>query len=809
MPLVPVCLRNLAIALLLIPAAGRAGATDPAGAAPACPAPNPELLARRWPASWIAPPGASLTEYGVFHFRKRFTVAAVPGHFVVHVSADNRYRLAVNGTPVCSGPQRGDRLRWRFDSVDLAPYLRAGDNILAATVWNYGEERPYALMSLETGLIVQGDGPAEQGVNTDATWRVWRDAAYTPIPPDRARLRGFYVAGPGDRLDGMAYPWGWERVEFDDSKWAGPRLLEAGKPYGFGTDLARWLCPRSLPLMEETPQRLARVRRAAGVAPAEGFLEGRAPLVVPAGGEARLLLDQGFETNALPWLTVSGGRGATVVLAYAEALVDAAGTKGNRDEVEGRELAGVEDCFLPDGGPRRRFSTLDFRCYRYLELRVRTAAEPLVIEDISAVATGYPFRENGSFASDDPELARLWEVGWRTARLCAFETYMDCPYYERLQYIGDARIQGLISLYVSGDDRLLRNAITLFDESRIPEGLTQSRYPSASTQIINTFSLLWIGMVHDYWMHRDDAAFVAARLDGVEDVLRWFEQRVDPATGLLGPLPYWTFVDWPDAWPWDTASDTGGEAPGAHTGGSAIVSLQFAMALDQAAELFRAFGRPGPADRYAELAARLRAATLDRCWDEGRRLLADTPEKRSFSQHAGALAVLAGAVRGEAARGLIRRVAADRSLVPCTLYFRFYLLRALKTAGLGDAYLEHLGPWREMLARGLTTCAERLDPTRSDCHAWSASPVYELLATVCGIEPGSPGFKTVRIAPHLGALRRAEGTVPHPAGFIRVQLTREAAGMRARISLPGTLAGEFIWNGKTVPLHPGDQELQL
>jgi hypothetical protein len=296
---------------------------------------------------------------------------------------------------------------------------------------------------------------------------------------------------------------------------------------------------------------------------------------------------------------------------------------------------------------------------------------------------------------------------------------------------------------------------------------------------------------------------------GIQAVLDWFEKHIDAKTGMLGGLPYWSFVDWPDEWPWDVAADIGGEAPGAHSGGSAIVSLQFAMALDQAADLFHASGRHGPADRYAELAGKLRAATLRHCWDEQRRLLADTPEKRSFSQHANALAVLAGAVQGEPARELVQRVLADRSLVPCTLYFRFYLLRALKAAGLGDAYLDQLGPWKDMIARGLTTFAERPEPTRSDCHAWSASPLYEFLATVCGVEPASPGFKTVRIAPHLGTLRHAEGVVPHPAGPIRVQLTREATGLRAQVNLPGSLTGELIWNGKTVPLHPGDQEFDL
>jgi alpha-L-rhamnosidase len=772
-------------------------------------APNPSLLHSRWPAHWIAPADAPLSEYGVFLFRKRFSLPAVPQKFIVHVSADNRYRLFVNGVPVCFGPQRGEPMYWFYDPVDLAPYLRAGDNVLAAQVWNYGEERPFALMSVRTGLIVQGDGPPEQIVNTGDGWRVQVDAGYSPVIPDRARLRTFIVVGPGDQIAAARHPWGWEQVVFDDSGWTTPRWLEPGTPAGFGTDLVRWLSPRTIPFMAETPQRFAAVRRTTGPEPGADFLAGRAPWIVPPHTNARLLVDQGFETDAFPELVVSGGREAKVTLAYAEALVDSTGGKGNRNEVAGRELVGVEDRFSPDGGMGRIFTTLDFRCYRYVELRVETGTEALTVEALRSRATGYPFVENGAFAADDPSLARIWDAGWRTARLCAFETYMDCPYYERLQYVGDTRIQALISLYVSGDDRLMRNAIELFDRSRIPGGLTQSRYPSASLQVINTFSLFWIGMVHDYWQLRDDPTFVAARLRGIENVLAWFEERLDAQTGLLGPLPYWTFVDWPEVWPWDDAKGYGGEPPGAREGGSSIVTLQYAMALDQAAELFRANGRIKQAEHYVKISEGLRAATLRRCWDKSRRLLADTPARTSFSQHANALAVLSGAVRGDHARDLISRTLTDRSLVPCTLYFRFYLLRALKTAGLGDQYLEELGPWRDMLALGLSTFAERPEPTRSDCHAWSASPVYEFLATVCGIEPGSPGFKTVRIEPHLGRLNRAAGTVPHPAGPIQVELTRAAGTLRVRVDLPGALTGAFVWNGKNIPLHRGTQEFDL
>ncbi len=780
-----------------------------AAASGAIPANSPRLLTERWPASWITHPAAPKNEYGVYLFRKQIELAGRPEHFLVHVTADARYRLFVNGQSVCFGPQRGDPLVWRYDSIDLAPWLLAGTNVIAAQVWSYGEHAPYAIMSQRTGFLLQGDSAAESGVDTNVSWKVSRDAAYQPITPDRARLKTFIVVGPGDRVEGSAHPWGWTTVGFNDQGWSAPRLLGPGIPYGWGTDVNWWLKPRSIPFMEETPLRLARVRRARGVEVAAGFVEGKAPLTVPARSRATVLLDQGYETNAFPQLTVSGGKGGRVALTYAEGLFDQNGQKGNRDEIEGRELVGIGDEFHPDGGAHRRFAPLDYRTYRYLQLEIETGDEALVVEDLHGNFTAYPFAEHGSFTSDDPSLAQIWNVGWRTARLCAFETYVDCPYYEQLQYVGDTRIQSLISLYVAGDDRLMRNAIESLDRSRIPDGLTQSRYPSVSPQIINTFSLFWIDMIHDYWMHRDDAAFIRAQLPGLETVLGWFERKIDPATGLLGPLPYWTFVDWTDQWPWNETLGDGGVPDGAKQGGSSIVSLQLAGTLQRAGELCRAFGRTELAGHYEQLAASLRAAAVRSCWDEKRRLFADTPEKKIFSQHANVMAVLSGAITGDAARELIQRVAGDKSLIQSSLYFRFYLLRAMKLAGLGDEYLARLGPWRAMLAEGLTTFAEIPVHPRSDCHAWSASPVYELLATVCGIEPGSPGFATVRIEPHLGSLPRAEGKVPHPKGEIAVTLQRDGSGLTAKVMLPAGLKGTFVWQGRSTPLGAGEQTLRF
>jgi hypothetical protein len=188
-------------------------------------------------------------------------------------------------------------------------------------------------------------------------------------------------------------------------------------------------------------------------------------------------------------------------------------------------------------------------------------------------------------------------------------------------------------------------------------------------------------------------------------------------------------------------------------------------------------------------------------------MYADTPAKLSFSQHAQSLAVLAQMVEGDGARDLILRTTMDPDLTQATIYFRFYLYSALNAAGEGDRYLDTLGEYREQLARGLTTWAESPEPSRSDCHAWGASPNYELFHTVLGIESAAPGFKSVLIRPFLGKLDHVSGTIPHPDGEITVNLERAGGKLHATVSLPSGVSGEFVWAAERRPLHPGANAL--
>jgi hypothetical protein len=761
-------------------------------------------------ASWIFPPGVAGNEFGVFHFRRVFELDTRPSTFVVHVSADNRYRLFVNGKQVSSGPQRSDLMHWRYETVDLAPHLQTGRNVLAAVVWNWGAERPVAQFSRQTAFLLQGNSPREAAVNSGPGWKVLRNDGYSPIPVVGSAVGGYFASPPGEAIDARRYPWGWEQIDFSEKGWvaavagegfrARRTQLRASNPFG---EAGGWqLVPRSIPPMEESPIRFATVRRSEGTASDGGFLRGTSDAVVPARTRAVILVDQAHLTNAFTVLETSGGAGSAVALVYAEALKDGNGNKGNRNEIEGKTIAGVRDEFRPDGGERRRFRTLWFRTYRYVQLEIDTADEPLRIHDLHGIFVGYPFELVARFDSDLAWLADMWEINWRGARLCAWETYFDTPYYEQLQYVGDTRIQALITLYMSDDDRLVRQAIEHFDLSRIPEGITASRYPSDLGQYIPTFSPIWVAMVHDFWMHRDDPEFVRGFLPGIRAVVSWFERRVDES-GMLGPISWWPYVDWAREW-------ERGVPPGGAEGHSTVISLQFVYALDRAAELEEALGVSALADRYRRLAEKVRDAVRSRSWDAARKLFRDTPEARTYSQQANVMAVLTDAVPPAEQKAVLERVLSDATLTQSTYYFSYYQLEALRKAGLGDRYVAQLAPWRGMLALGLTTVPETPEPTRSDSHAWSAHPNYGLLATVLGVRPAEPGFKKVRIAPHLGPLRRAEGRVPHPRGAIVVRLARtEGGGLRGEVTLPEGLEGVLQWGGKEIALRPGRQELSF
>jgi alpha-L-rhamnosidase len=764
----------------------------------------------QWDAEWIACPDAPARDEAVFHFRKQLTLTQRPANFMVEVSADNQFVLYVNGQRAGSGPARGDLGHWRFETVDLAPFLHPGENWIGATVWNFGAQSALAQVSDRTGFYLNPSDPQNSALETNASWEVEREMAIETLPRASGLGRAYYAAEPATRVDARSYDWDWENSA-SRGKWQKAVSLGKGGLRDAADLHVNWrFVPDTLPAMQMEQEPVGHVVRASGVSGATAF-PARA-LVVPSHSKTSLLIDRTHLTTAYPELSVSGGKDAIVRLTYTEALTDKNGFKGNRNEIEGKTANGVYDEFVADGGSHRVFEPLTWRTWRYLQIDIETADQPISLEDLRSWFTAYPFIERASFRGDDSSLEDIWKTGWRTARLDAHTTYMDTPYWEQLQYVGDTRIQALISYAVAGDDRLARQAIEAINNTRLPEGVTLSRGPASLFQAIPTFSLFWVNMVHDFWMYRDDPGFVREQLPGTRTVLAWFLDRVRD-DGLVGKLPWWPFVDW-------TPDFHSGVPPQDGDGGSAIITLQLISALRDAAELESALGDSWVAHMYREAADHSANAVRTLCWNASLGLIGDTKDQKHYSQQTNAFAVWLDVVPSSEQRAVLNKVLSTTdsafttpvklpSISPASYYFRFYLARALDHAGMGDMYTETLKPWRDMLALGLTTWAEMPEPTRSDSHAWSASPNYDLPTIVAGIRPGSPGFHTVRIEPHLGPLSHVAASMPHPRGMIEVDFTRGTQGVLSIISLPGGVDGELAWQGKTYPLHEGEQRLTL
>jgi alpha-L-rhamnosidase len=756
-----------------------------------------QICTKQWNAQWIAAPGDNGISYGVFYFRKNLDLAVRPASFIVNVSADNRYKLYVNGTLVSLGPARGDTYYWNYETIDLAPYLSAGKNTVAALVWNEAQYSPAAQISVRTGFILQGNSLTEEILNTNNTWKCIRDTGHQPVPGF------FFAASKGEMVDMNQTVKGiWTAVSYDDSTWPGAAKLLDGKLKGTAWGIDWALVPSTLPAREMTYQRIFKLRSAVGMSVPPTFPEEKAPVTVPAHTTVTLLLDQTFETNAYLTLNFSGGKDAGISLGYAETLYDKGsnGTrKSNRNEVEGKEFVGRIDSLIPDGSKGQSFTTLNFRTYRYIRLIVQTKDEPLIIDDLYGTFTAYPFKRTAVFNTDNIEIKQILDIGWRTARLNAWETYTDCPYYEQLQYIGDTRIQAMISYYNTSDDLLARNAITQIDHSRLAEGVTKSCYPTKGTQIISPFSLWYIGMLHDYWMYRNDSDFIKNKLVGERAVLDFFSKYQQP-DGSLKDTPYWTFVDW--------AGNLGGGVKGAD-GSAAIYDLQLLLAYQWAAEMEAKIGLQDYANIYNQKATQLKATIQRKYWDPVKKLYADTKEKTGFSQHVNSLAILTGIVSDANMPSIVNGLLNDKSLTQCTVYFKYYLNQALVKAGLGNDYMSWLGIYRENIAIGLTTWAEYSDvnSSRSDCHAWGASPNIEFFRTVLGIDSYAPGFSKIKIEPHLGKLTAISGEMPHPNGKIAVGYTLDKGKWRINISLPRKTTGILVWKTKRYLLKAGNNSL--
>ncbi len=774
-----------------------------------------EYLARP---AWIAPRHAAAPpEVTAYRLNFDLPQAAV---IRAHVSADERYLLFVDGQRVGRGPERGSDRAWFYESYDLD--LANGPHTFAALVWRLGEIGPLAQIGLAGGFLLEAGGSFGELVSTkSAAWETRPVEGIGFSLPAGGRGMAWFVE-PVQTTDGAAYPWGIEKGAGEGWQPAATRREDFGLP--FGIRAAHVLQPAGLPAQMAARRSGGRVRfvgagawsdeQSVAVAaganlPAEAavwqaMLDGAAPLVIPEHTRRQVVLDLEQYVCAFPQVRLSGGSGSRLSVGWAEALfLDASGqAKGQRDEVEGRTfIALCRDVILPDGGAQRQFEPLWWRAGRFVELLVETGDQPVTIEEFGLLETRYPLEMESRFGSSDPRLEAVTPVALRGLQMCAHETYMDCPYYEQMMYVGDTRLEALTTYAISADDRLPRKAIRLFELSRLPDGMTQARYPGRDVQVIAPFALWWVGMVSDYALWRGDRAFVAGMLPGVRAVLDGFLGHVGADNLLQAPADGWNFTDWVADWPL-------GVPPDGFDGFSGLLNWHLVYTLGLAARLEGWAGEALAAQRWLGRRDALAAAAQAAFWDEPRGLFADDRAHTRFSEHTQCLALLSGALMGDVNARTAHNLLNDASLTRTTIYFNHYLFETYRLLEQPAAFFARLGLWFDLPAQGFKTTPEQPEPSRSDCHGWGAHPLYHYFASLLGIRPAAFGFERVEIAPMPGHLTRLSGEMVHPRGRIEADLHFEKGGVRGSIALPPGVSGTLRYGGKTLALAPGRQQIE-
>ncbi len=652
------------------------------------------------------------------------------GRHTIRISADSKYKLYVNDHFVCYGPARGDSQVWYYDEPDLAPFLQVGANTIRIEVLYY---QPYGT-NLNFG-IAHGRLPA-----------LYFDASNSGIPELTAEAGGEEVCDADGRLlkwrgrivegfhivreaEGFAPLMIMEDVEgesrpdlaqpdatsarpesSDPAAWQAPILYAASQ---ISNEVSPGnLYPRPIPFMYLKEKVL--------------FNEEHEPIRIKAHETRKFVLDAGEEETG--FLKVLLSAPANLKILYSESYYQGVGNSYKTDRAD--RVNGHLEGFVDTCRGVSSYEPFWYRTFRFLEFTITALDQDVQVEKISFQETGYPLEVRHSYQGGDPVKQKIWDICLRTLRRCMQETYIDCPYYEQLQYVMDTRSQILYSYEVSGDERLAREAIRSFARSQRGDGLLNAAYPSTASNVIPGFSLYYILMVADHLEYFGDLDFIRTFLGTIDRILEFFDRNlneqglVGKVGGLNNPVDhFWSFIDWTKEW-----DKTTGVPSAILTGPITMESLLYILGLEAAATITDGVGRHDTAREYRARAELVRQAIRTNCVNEDQ-MVVDGPASDAISQHCQVFAALCDILPAEQLRtNLEETLLHPEQYAQCSVAMMFYLFRALEKTGLYAQYADQkLAIYRWMIDMNLTTCVEDDVRQRSDCHGWGALPLYEFL----------------------------------------------------------------------------------
>ncbi len=771
---------------------------------------NEVIMRQKQSAAWIWPgnPGIGLINRWA-QFRHTFTIDAVPETCLVSISADKSYRLFINGTWVIDGPCRGFADNWFFDTVDIASFLHAGDNVIAAVAHNPGTGNHQYIHAGYAGFLLEGS-VGSVDISSSKEWSRREAPEYIQY-----QTRLSIQLGWQEFFDAQLGDGDWTQLAYDARDWE-PCSFFGARPKGSPP----WhnLQERDIPLLRTEiicPTLLVSTARHTVSrswqdninivtafridVPSCTLVNTTTPVltILPqTHDEVQVyVLDFQREVCASLLLAIDAARGGEHIdLIMIEGI-----TNGLPDihELEGCNTALAHKYMCTHGQQQHEtFSPLGGRA---LAIAVRGQTDGFQLT-ITARHREYPFDIHGSITVANTRFQDIYDMCVHTQQLCAIDTYIDCPGREQAMWWGDIVTHFGNSTLFAADDRLLIRGMHLIAQQQIPNGLTYALAPTEAHEcVLPDFTLAWIRSFKMLYHYNNSTDMVQRYRDAIMRAFEYFFDR-SRETGLLTfDERYWLFLDWAE-----TFKD----------GTPTLYNLDYLETLMSAYDVFTAAGLLDDAKICLQHADALRHKIEISLWNENTREPYDGIDQDGQP------------VLRECLHTFIRCISLDihpeehqrwaqEHLLPfindkrplgtelqtsstaLTPYFLNFGFQALDKLGYGLNVLSCIERWwGDMLDRGLVTTEEVWDAkagNESTCHAWSAHPIQHITRILLGIRQISAGWKHIHVTPAYSIYPSAQGSVDTPFGPITIQWRTEENTVHGSLALPdGISATVFL-----------------
>ena len=614
-------------------------------------------------------------------FRKKFVLPrfdAKTSRAVMRITADDYYKLRINGMAVTQGPAPAYPSAYYYNEVDVTEYLREGENVISVHQYYQGlVNRVWVSADLRSMIWAELEVDGEIVLATDETWKCAVHTGYTPLG-----LIG-YETQYCEQYDSRAPEVNFHRTDFDDLDWGYARFMKHGD-YTF---------------VKQPTEQLA--------------FEGAYP-VKRENLPGCIRVDFGQEMVGTLTITGVGNPGDCVTIRYGEEL-----NEDGTVRYEMRCNCRYEDKWILSGGADW-FIPYDYKAFRYAEILYPETAQ---IHLIQMAVRHYPYEKRASYTNVPDEMGDILTLCENTIKYGMQECFVDCPTREKGQYSGDVSISGRSHAILTGDTAMMKKAIREFCHSAfICEGLMAVSNGSLMQEIAD-YSLQMPAQACFVYALDHDLDFLREIEPAMTGVYRYFRRYMRTDGLIEGVKDKWNLVDWPanlrDGYDFPLPKPIG---DGVHN----VLNALWCGFLDAMDELYTNLGMPvtGEADR-------VKSAFVKEFYNPDTGLYCDSGTLTHSAAHSGILPLLFDiGTQDEARKQRLIDFIMEKRLTSVGVYMAYFALAALVKHGRRDLAIQLTldeGCWKNMLKEGATTTYEAWGKDQkwntSLFHPWATAPL--------------------------------------------------------------------------------------